>query len=73
MLGQELKRIRQDKGLFSSFVADQIGVSRAFYCKVERGYLPTPEILNKICEVLEVPMEDLEPLVIEDLYFKWRK
>ena len=73
MLGQELKRIRESKGLFANFVAHQVGVSSAFYCKIEKGYMPTKQLLEKICNVLDVDFEDIEPLVIEDLYFKWRK
>jgi transcriptional regulator with XRE-family HTH domain len=73
MVGAELKRIRQNKGLFANFVADRIGVSKPFYCKIEQGYMPTPELLFKICDVLEIDFEDIEPLVVEALYFKWRK
>lgn len=49
-----LKETRESKGLTQRAFARQIGSPVPDYNKIERGrYLPTPELLGRICRALE--------------------
>lgn len=50
----KLKESREATGMTQGAFAQQIGVNRFDYCKVEKGkFLPTPEQLGRICRALE--------------------
>lgn len=72
MLGQELKRLRKSKRIMAKEISHHVGVSRAYYSKVEGGRIPTPELLAKIASFLDVPMEYIESFLLASLYDKWR-
>lgn len=50
----KLKEIRESHGITQGAFAQQIGVNRFDYNKVEKGrFLPTPEILGRVCRALD--------------------
>ena len=50
----KLKESREATGMTQGAFAQQIGVNRFDYCKVEKGkFLPTPEQLGRICRALD--------------------
>ncbi len=60
ILGSRIKALRSGKHLTQEQVADQIGVSRQKYARIENGTNNiTLEILTKIASVLEVKVGDI--------------
>lgn len=50
----KLRESREATGMTQGAFAQQIGVNRFDYCKVEKGkFLPTPEQLGRICRALD--------------------
>lgn len=50
----KLRESREATGMTQGAFAQQIGVNRFDYCKVEKGkFLPTPELLGRICRALD--------------------
>lgn len=59
-IGEYIKKIREEKGLSINQLALYSNVSAAHISRIERGLRePSPEILEKISEVLKVPYEEL--------------
>lgn len=60
MLGDNIQFYRKDKGFSQETFAQQLNVVRQTISKWEKGLsVPDAEMLNKISEVLEVPVEKL--------------
>jgi transcriptional regulator with XRE-family HTH domain len=59
--GEKLKEIRRLKGITQREVATKVGVDFSYISKVENDRLPPPssETIERICEALNVPVEDL--------------
>jgi transcriptional regulator with XRE-family HTH domain len=59
--GGKLKEIRRLKGISQRELANKVGVDFSYISKVENDRLPPPssETIEKICEALGVPLEDL--------------
>jgi transcriptional regulator with XRE-family HTH domain len=50
-----LTRVRSEKRFSQQFLAERIGVTKQFVCKLEKGQdLPSTEKLELICSALEV-------------------
>lgn len=76
LLGDNIKRIREDSNLSLTELADKIGISRPYLSLIEsnqRTNIKT-ELLNKIAEILNVPVstllgeEEQEPIPIGYLH-----
>ena len=60
LLGSRIKALRIAKNLTQEQVADQIGVSRQKYARVESGTNSiTLDILSKVAEILDVTVGDI--------------
>ncbi|MCU6797371.1 MULTISPECIES: helix-turn-helix domain-containing protein [Paenibacillus] len=59
MLGKRVKQLRLEKGYSLTELADRAGVAKSYLSSIERDIQSNPSIqfLEKICAVLEVPME----------------
>lgn len=54
MIGNRIKKAREDKGITQEFLAESMDVSNAYISKIERGRTPVNlDNLSKICAVLE--------------------
>ena len=59
-LGQNLKRIRTEKGISQGDIARSLGVSRGFVSNLENGKTnPTLATITKIAEAIEVTTNEL--------------
>lgn len=60
-LGPQLRAVRDIKGLSLGAVAKQAGISAAYLQKLERGEVrnPSPHVLYKLAEALDLPYPDL--------------
>lgn len=60
-LGEKIKEARKNKGLTTTQLAEMIDVSQGYISHLEnnRKKNPSPEILQKIANVLEIPQTDL--------------
>lgn len=61
--GEELRRLRKEKGLSQKSLADAAGVSQTFIAALETGTRPGlgADVLFRLCHVLGVPCEHFEP------------
>lgn len=60
VIGDELRRRRQDQGRTLREVSGAAAVSLGYLSEVERGHKEaSSELLAAICEALDVPMSDL--------------
>ncbi len=60
-LGNNIKKIRELKNLTQEYVAEQIGVSRRWYMKLENDEESIKDDkLNKICKVLDIDINELK-------------
>lgn len=55
-----LKRLREERGIQQKFVAEYIGISANYYCQIENGRrtLPT-KYLPKIREFFKVSLDEI--------------
>ena len=66
LLGSRIKALRSAKNFTQEQIADQIGVSRQKYARIESGVNSiTLDILSKIAEVLEVTVGDITRVLDE--------
>lgn len=66
LLGGRIKAIRSAKNLTQEQVADQIGVSRQKYARIENGINSiTLDILSKVADVLGVTVGDITRVLDE--------
>ena len=55
-----LKNIRQEKGLSVQYMADKLGINRSSYWRYENGKRKVDiDTLKKIAEILEVSVEKI--------------
>ncbi|MFE5323592.1 helix-turn-helix domain-containing protein [Paenibacillus sp. NPDC056579] len=59
MIGRRVKQLRMEKGLTLTELAEKAGVAKSYLSSIERDIQSNPSIhfLEKICAVLEVPIE----------------
>lgn len=66
LLGGRIKALRSAKNLTQEQIADQIGVSRQKYARIESGTNNiTLEVLSKIANVLDVTVGDITRVLDE--------
>lgn len=60
VVGEGIRRARQEHGWTQAFLADQARLSPNYVARLERGELgPSLFVANRICEALSIPLEDL--------------
>ncbi|MGD1842911.1 MAG: helix-turn-helix domain-containing protein [Thermonemataceae bacterium] len=60
-LGEKIRAIREMKGYSQTYLATHMNISQTAYSKIERGETQvTPEKLQTIADILEVPKESIE-------------
>ena len=60
VVGEGIRRARQEHGWTQAFLADQARLSPNYIARLERGELgPSLFVANRICEALGIPIEDL--------------
>lgn len=61
MIGQQIKKIRLEKGISLSELAESAGVAKSYLSSIERNIQKNPSIqfLEKVSTVLHVPVEVL--------------
>ncbi|WP_200889544.1 helix-turn-helix domain-containing protein [Cohnella kolymensis] len=58
MIGNRIRKAREDKGITQEILAESMDVSNAYISKIERGRTPVNlDNLDKICAVLETSPE----------------
>lgn len=77
MIGDRVKRLRLERKLSLSELADQAGVAKSYLSSLERNLQRNPSIqfLEKIASVLNVPVDQLihEQINKEELDSDWMK
>ncbi|CAM3381680.1 helix-turn-helix domain-containing protein [Cytobacillus oceanisediminis] len=77
MIGDRVKRLRQEKRMSLSELAEQAGVAKSYLSSLERNLQTNPSIqfLEKIAAVLNVPVEHLinEQINKDELDTEWIK
>ncbi|MBX2974156.1 MAG: helix-turn-helix transcriptional regulator [Flavobacteriales bacterium] len=67
MIHEKIRHLREQKKLRDEDMAERLGISQSTYSRLEKGDIKMDvERLQKIADVLEVPVEDLlrsEPVV----------
>ena len=59
-IGENIKKIRKDKGLQQKQVALEIGLDQSNYNKIENGKRePSVEVLNKLANLFGVTVDDI--------------
>ena len=59
-LGQNLKRIRTEKGISQGDIMRTLGMPKSFVSSIENGKTnPTLATIAKLAKALSVPLEDL--------------
>ncbi len=60
MVGQAIRRSRQEHGWTQAFLAEQAGLSPNYIARLERGELgPSLFVANRICDALSIELEVL--------------
>lgn len=61
MIGERIKKLRTERGLSLSELADKAGVAKSYLSSIERQIQKNPSVqfLEKISSVLDVPVNDL--------------
>lgn len=75
MIGERIKKLRLEKKMSLSELADQAGVAKSYLSAIERNLQSNPsiQVLEKIAGVLKVPVERLilEQINNEELDSDW--
>ncbi|MFR4440012.1 MAG: helix-turn-helix domain-containing protein [Hungatella sp.] len=59
-VGENIRNIRQEKGLTQAYVAKQAGITQAMLCQIERGTKnPSLQIGKEIADVLGCALDRL--------------
>lgn len=60
MVGEAIRRARQEHGWTQAFLAEQSGLSPNYIARLERGELgPSLFVANRICAALSIDLEEL--------------
>lgn len=69
MFGEELERLRKEKGLTQKELAELIGVPQPHVSNLESGkrqiYVLAAGTLYKLCDTLGVPLDHFRPFMVE--------
>jgi transcriptional regulator with XRE-family HTH domain len=67
-LGEQLRRIRHDRGERLADTAERAGVSPQYLSEMERGLKePSSEMIAAVAGALQVPLVELTAAVVDDL------
>ncbi len=67
-LGEQLRRIRHDRGERLADTADRAGVSPQYLSEIERGLKePSSEMIAAVAGALEITLVDLTTAVVDEL------
>ena len=59
-LGENLKRIRMEKGITQGDIVRKLGISRSFVSNIENGKTnPTLSTISKLAKALGIPTNEL--------------
>ena len=59
-LGENIRRIREEKGLTQAYVAKQSGITQAMLCQIERGTKnPSLQVGKEIANILDCGIDNL--------------
>ncbi len=59
-VGENIRRIREEKQLTQAYVAERVGISQAMLCQIERGTKnPSLQVGKEIADVFECDIESL--------------
>lgn len=59
-VGENIRRIRTEKGVTQMWLAEQAGISQAMLCQIERETKnPSIQVGRNIAAALHIPMEEL--------------
>ena len=59
-VGENIRRIREEKDMTQAFVAKQAGISQAMLCQIERGTKnPSLQIGKEIADILGCDIDSL--------------
>lgn len=59
-VGENIRRIRESKGITQAWLAEQAGISQAMLCQIERGTKnPSLQVGKAIAEAVGCCIEDL--------------
>ncbi|MCI8589711.1 MAG: helix-turn-helix transcriptional regulator [Clostridiales bacterium] len=59
-VGENIRKIREQKNMTQAYVAENAGISQAMLCQIERGTKnPSLQIGAEIARLLECPLEEL--------------
>lgn len=60
IVGEAIRRARQERGWTQAFLADQARLSPNYVARLERGELgPSLFVANRICEALNIALDEL--------------
>ncbi|QRG66242.1 helix-turn-helix domain-containing protein [Brevibacillus choshinensis] len=76
MIGSRIKKLRNEKGISLSQLAERAGVAKSYLSSIERDIQSNPSLqfIEKIAQVLDVPMNVLienDSLTEHDLDDEW--
>lgn len=59
-VGENIRRIRQERELTQAYVAERVGITQAMLCQIERGTKnPSIQVGKQIADVLGCKMDEL--------------
>lgn len=59
-LGENIRRLREDKGITQALLAEKAGITQAMLCQIERGTKnPSLQVGREIAHLLECTVDDL--------------
>lgn len=59
-VGENIRRIREEKGLTQAYVAKQSGITQAMLCQIERGTKnPSLQVGKEIANILDCGIDNL--------------
>jgi transcriptional regulator with XRE-family HTH domain len=60
VIGQRIKRLREEKGLFQKVLASRLGIGRSHFANLERGHeKPGRKMVWSLSNLLDVSMMDI--------------
>lgn len=59
IIGEKLKTIREEKKLSQREVAKKIGIHDTYISKIEKGRIPSVDVLKKICTFYNIDIASL--------------
>lgn len=60
IIGNQLRKLRNEKGWTQAELADRVGIARVSVLSIEKGhFIPTIETALRISQALNVPVEEI--------------